>query len=130
MTDDQLHRYAVLATGVLALVVAVLSLLPGGGVPDPGTGTETWLYGLIVLGAHAAAYAALVWPLSASRPRNALWVVPAAAAYGGALEMIQPHVGRHGTWEDALANAVGACLGAGLGWSTHRLWRHRARARV
>ncbi|MGY6633839.1 MAG: VanZ family protein [Alkalilacustris sp.] len=111
---DHLHRIALLVTGVLAAVIGGLTLTPSDGVPGPSGMDKVY---------HFVAFAALVWPITATRPRAALWVVPAAIAYGGAIELIQPHVGRHGEWGDVLANSLGALVGAGLGWATHVLAR-------
>jgi len=100
-------RGAMALSATIALAILVLSLLPGTGAPPDD--------GMLDKLAHALAYAALVLPLSTARPR----IAPAAAAVavflGGAIELLQPHVGRSGEWEDALANAVGAVAGAILG---------------
>ena len=72
---------------------------------------------------HILAFAALTLPLSWLRWQAGWWLIPAAALFGGLIEIIQPHVGRHGDWADALANAVGALCGWALGASLSRFWR-------
>lgn len=119
MTAPRLQSLALIASGMVAVAIAVLTLMPGEGVPDaPGNDKLH----------HFLAFAALVWPVVASQPRAALWAVPLAAGYGGVIELIQPHVGRHGEWADALANTLGALAGAGLGWAAHRMLPARWRA--
>ncbi len=111
MTASRLRSLSLIASGLIAVVIAILTLMPGEGVPDaPGNDKLH----------HFLAFAALVWPVVAARPRAALWAVPLAMGYGGAIELIQPHVGRHGEWADMLANSLGALAGAGLGWAAHR----------
>ena len=69
---------------------------------------------------HFLAFAALVLPLAASDPRNWAWALGLAVAYGGVIELIQPHVNRQAEWGDVLANALGAALGVILGRALHR----------
>lgn len=113
------ERLALALSAVIALAIAVLTLMPGEAVPDAPGGDKVH---------HFVAFGALVLPVVVVRPRHALWAVPLAIGYGGAIELIQPHVGRHGEWADAVANALGACMGAALGWGLHRgarLWLGR-----
>ncbi len=126
MTDDRLYRHALMATGLVALAIVVLTLWPkDNGEAVPWAALHGSRRAMLSLFYHFVAYTVLVWPLTAIRPRSALWLVPVAAAAGAVMEAIQPHVGRNGTVEDALANALGACMGAALGWLTHRYLRRR-----
>jgi VanZ family protein len=43
--------------------------------------------------------------------RRWTWVMVAVSLYGGAIELIQPYVGRFGEWGDWVADAAGAVLG-------------------
>jgi VanZ family protein len=69
---------------------------------------------------HLLAFAALVLPLAMTDPRNWAWALGLAVAYGGMIELIQPHVNRHAEWGDFLANSLGAALGVILGRALHR----------
>jgi VanZ family protein len=65
---------------------------------------------------HLAAYGALAFPAVLARARGlGLWLA-GFAALGGAIELIQPAVGRTAAWGDVLANLAGLTLGtlAGL----------------
>ena len=53
--------------------------------------------------------------LTLAKPRSAFWIVLLVAAYGGAIEILQPYVGRRRELSDAIANATGAFSGALLG---------------
>jgi VanZ family protein len=78
---------------------------------------------------HAAAYALLVLPLVIARPGVAGVAVVLATGMGGVIELIQPHVGRTGEWQDALANLVGATAGAGLALGMRRIAAGRRTSR-
>ena len=69
---------------------------------------------------HLLAFAALVLPLAISDPRNWVWALALAVAYGGVIELIQPHVNRQAEWGDFLANSLGAALGVAMGRALHR----------
>lgn len=101
--------------------VSALVLLPasgqGGGLPIPDKL------------AHAAAWCALAlsaWPLAAralpgTRVRRAVIVVASAALWGVATELLQAGVpGRAPDALDALADLVGAGVGAALAWAASR----------
>lgn len=107
-------RVAGWITALFALVIAAATLLP---VPQPA---------LPVSSAdkiqHLLAFAALTLPLAVARPRALWWLLPAAIAFGGAIEVIQPFVGRTRELGDFVADAAGACLGAVLGVAIGRLW--------
>ena len=88
-----------------AVATMVVMLLPPGTAPQPGGGDK--LHHLLVF----AVLAALATP---AFPGRAGVVVVCVAAYGGALELVQPLMGRHGELGDAIADATGAVLGAGV----------------
>jgi VanZ family protein len=94
--------------GVLALVVLVASLVPGGGAAVSGplgvVGLDKWL--------HALAYAALAGAVTYADGRA--WVgVLAAVAYGVLVELLQLGVPyRSASTLDAVADVVGALVGA------------------
>lgn len=90
----------------LALAVAVATLTPSHHMP-PAPGSDK-LH-------HFLAFGALAFPMAFARPRAFIWIVLGASAYGGMIEIIQPHIGRHGDLMDALANTAGALTGATAG---------------
>lgn len=109
-----LARLAGLACG---LAITALSLLP----PEAATAAS----GHDKL-KHAAAYACLAgaWSLALDRPALVA-VVLVASGFGLGLELAQGLMpfGREASWADALANTVGAALGAGVGRVLYPVWR-------
>lgn len=103
---------APLLTFFLALAIAITTLMPSTGGTAP-------LLGLDKL-AHLVAFALLVLPLSLRAPHRwpLIWI--AAVAYGGLIEIVQPHVGRGAEWADLLADGLGAGLGIGLALTLRR----------
>ena len=78
------------------------------------------------MAALAVAFAALALPLAWRYPHRWVAVAVAALAYGGLIEIVQPHVGRGREFADLVADGVGAFSGA---WRAARLrlaWRNRA----
>ncbi len=97
------HPYTLVLTLFVALLIGWGTLSPPG-APGPALPlTDKQI--------HALAFALLVLPLGWVRPRAALWLGPLALAYGGAIELIQPSVGRSAEWGDFLADAIGIALG-------------------
>jgi VanZ family protein len=93
-------------TLALALIIAILTLMP----MPPGPVGISWLDKL----SHFLAFGALAVPLSWRYPAQWRAVALAVIAYGGAIEIVQPHVGRSAEWADLLADALGAFAGAWL----------------
>nr|WP_232897399.1 hypothetical protein [Pontibaca salina] len=69
---------------------------------------------------HMLAFAALTLPCAALYPKALPKTVFAAVLYGGAIEIIQPSVGRSGELADFIADLVGIGLGVALGLLFHR----------
>ena len=101
------HVSAIFATGALAVAIAYLTLTPL--QVDLDLGSDK-LY-------HFIAFAALVLPCALLYARTLIWVLPAAILFGGAIELIQPYVGRGRELADFGADAVGVVIGAALGLS-------------
>ena len=99
------HVAAILATGALAVAIAYLTLTPL--QVDLDLGSDK-LY-------HFIAFAALVLPCALFYATTLIWVLPAAILFGGAIELIQPYVGRGGELADFGADALGVVIGAALG---------------
>jgi VanZ family protein len=108
-----LFTLALIGTLALTLAIGVLTLTPVAGTAVPGSDKLH----------HYLAFLALALPLSFARPRLALWIAVGVVAYGGAIELIQPLVGRGRELADFLADAAGAVSGAALGVALHWLRR-------
>lgn len=99
-----------IAATILAVLIAVVSLLPPRGTP----GVEIADLGeVLATVGHTIAYAALgaLAVLAQRRPRPSLTLV-GVVAYGALLEIAQGALGlRSFQWTDIAANAVGALVG-------------------
>mgnify|MGYP001216295784 FL=1 len=60
---------------------------------------------------HFLAFALLVMPLTFENLKNAYWLLPLAVVFGAIIELLQPHLGRHGELNDLYADAFGALIG-------------------
>lgn len=107
-------RWAILATIALATAIAVLTLMPPTQVDMPSGSDKP---------AHFIAFLALALPLAVVRPRwsGVLFVV--FTAFGAAIEIVQPYVGRSREWADLIADAVGIACGLLLGLMASRMFR-------
>ena len=63
---------------------------------------------------HFLAFALLVMPLTFQNLKNAYWLLPVAVVFGAVIELLQPHLGRHGELNDLYADAFGALIGVSL----------------
>lgn len=118
---QQFTRWALLITGVLAVVVGALTMTPPSGIDMPGNADKY---------AHAIAFAALALPLSLVRPRwiPALFLV--LTTYGAAIEILQPLVGRSRDIADLGADAGGILCGVVVGLLLRRLVQRAVRAKT
>lgn len=111
-------RIACLATLALALAIAGLALTPiPGGVPVAGSDKSH----------HLIAFAALCLPIAALEPRWLPRALPAMAAFGGLIEIVQPWTGRARELADWWADLAGLSLGLLVGLALHRLFRRFGR---
>ncbi len=106
-----------LLTLTWAVIIAVLTLLPGDRLPP----TPHWELLSFDTASHAAVFLALALPLGkwwrAEKRRRSFWApVGWAIAYGALIEVLQTVMpfGRHGEWSDLLSDGLGALAGAGL----------------
>lgn len=95
------------SAGLLTLVVAVAIAAGTLALPGAPSQSATHLDKLI----HTLAFALLVLPLTWKNLWHAVWLVPVSLAYGGGIELIQPHVGRSAEWADFLADGIGVAAG-------------------
>jgi VanZ family protein len=107
---------AIIATGILATVIAYLTLTSKN--LDLGLNTDK-LY-------HFIAFAALVFPCALLFARTLNWLLPAALLFGRAIELIQPYVGRGGELADFVADVLGVFIGAALGLTLRAIVTRRA----
>lgn len=107
-------RWSVLLTVVLAVVIALLTLTPPvqTGMPD---GSDKAY--------HFLAFAALALPLAVVRPRWSGWLFVLHAAFGAAIEIIQPYVGRSRELADLFSDMAGIAFGIVVGIVVHLLIR-------
>lgn len=119
--NDGTYRRALRLTGLIGLLIAIGTLIPLG---PPAPPSDTMIDKLV----HFAMFWALVLPLCSVRPRHALWLIPVAIAYGGAIELIQPISNRGADWMDWVADILGAGGGAVTGFAIYLLaFRERGR---
>ncbi|MCB1339730.1 MAG: VanZ family protein [Pseudooceanicola sp.] len=105
-TDKTARRIALLATLGVAMFIAYATLTPMPHVPGPPGADKA---------GHLVAFALLTLPLAVVAPRHLLWLLPLGIAYGGAIELIQPHVGRSRELADFLSDGAGAVIGSVAG---------------
>jgi len=118
---DLVPKLALAGAVICALVIAVLSLLPGNDLPSQTLNDKL---------NHFIAYGVLMGLVVLARGRMALIAAMGLViAYGLALEGLQgvmPY-GRSASWLDVLANTGGVLIGAVLGLGTDQLLRHLGR---
>lgn len=107
------HALALTATVILGAVIAYLTLSPPQMSPPSLFSDKAY---------HAIAFAALIFPCALLYARSLIWVVPAALLFGGAIELIQPLVGREAEFADFVADAVGLGVGVIAGLILRRHW--------
>jgi VanZ family protein len=105
LTKHRVYLIGVALTLLLGVLIAVLTLGPVSVKSVPGSDKLH----------HFLAFAALSFPLPFARPRLVVPVVLGVVAYGGLIELIQPHFGRRADWGDLVADILGALVGAMLG---------------
>ena len=81
--------------------------------------TPTWLTQVDKV-YHTLAFAALVIPAALFDRGAVRWLVIGGLILGGAIEVIQPSVGRDADLMDFLADAAGLLLELALGWFLRR----------
>lgn len=114
----QATRWSVLLTIALAIVIAILTLTPPIQMDMPAGSDKSY---------HFLAFAALALPLATVRPRWSPALLVVFSAYGAAIEIIQPYVGRSRELADLIADVVGIVCGLVLGWLVRRIFLRRRR---
>lgn len=99
------HGIALSVAAMMAITIA--SLMPRGGVGDPGEADKI---------AHVLAYWAATLPAAVGRTAPAIWVAAAVIGWSGLIELVQPLIGRSGSLSDLVANAGGVAIGLVLAY--------------
>jgi VanZ family protein len=68
------------------------------------------------------AFAALILPGTLLYLRSLIWLIPAALAFGAAIELVRPLVGRSAEVTDFMADVVGVACGLILGLIMRKRW--------
>ncbi len=108
-------KLALVGAIICALVIAVLSLLPGNDLPAANLNDKL---------NHFIAYAVLMGLVAlARRPAKLVAAMALVIFYGLAMEGLQALMpyGRSASWLDALANSGGVLIGGALGLFFERL---------
>lgn len=108
----QATRWATVLTVGLAALIAFLTLRPPIETGMPAGSDKIY---------HFVAFAALSFPLAVVRPRWSTFLLVLFTAYGAAIEIIQPYVGRSGEWADLLADVTGIAGGIAAGFLIRHL---------
>ena len=110
-----LVRYGILLTLIAVAAISAASLSPSGSAGDPGKADKT---------IHVLAYAAAILPVALSRSKRIFLTALCVIAWSGAIELLQPLVGRGAAVSDLLANAVGVLLGLLIGYLARWILRN------
>jgi len=104
-------RFGLALSLLLAVVIAAVTLTPLPPGPPMLPGVDK-IY-------HFVGFLALVFPVIVTDTNRWAWAVPTAIAFGGAIELIQPMVGRTADWLDFGASVSGVLAGAALAEILH-----------
>ena len=96
------HAIAKIITGFIAVAILVGTLFPESQLSEVNGGDKA---------AHLIAFALLALPLNLAGHPRWLLLNTGFVLFGGAIEFIQPFVGRHGEWLDLGADMIGVVLG-------------------
>lgn len=113
------HALALGTTIILATIIAYLTLTPGVQKAQ-GVGRFDKL-------AHLFAFAVLIIPSAFCYRRSLSITLPASLIFGGAIELIQPSVGRSADVMDFIADLFGIGVGLAAGLAARELYFVRRR---
>ncbi|MBD3680024.1 MAG: VanZ family protein [Rhodobacteraceae bacterium] len=111
------HRFALLATGLLAAIIAWATLTPNPPTPELNRPLSDKFY-------HVMGFAGLVFPTALLYARSLIWILPLAVLFGVVIELVQPFFGREAEAGDVLADLIGLGMGTVIGL-TLRAWLRR-----
>lgn len=98
--------WSILLTMALGSAIAISTLMPLTPVDMPSGSDKLF---------HFGAFGALALPLALVRPRWSGWLFLAFSAFGAAIEIVQPYVGRSREFADLVADMAGIACGMLLG---------------
>lgn len=124
MTSRRLHL-GFFIVAMIAWTVALLSPVPVKSA-ERALGGEFWVF-VFGKGLHVGCYAVLTL-IGGTIGRRWLWVFPLMLAHGAATELIQPHVGRTGSFRDWGLDALGVAIGGVTAYGLRVLRRRRRTA--
>ncbi len=99
-------RWSIVLTIVISAAIATLTLRPPTTMDLPSGSDKL---------SHFGAFTALALPLALVRPRWSGWLFLLFSAFGAAIEIIQPYVGRTREVADLIADMSGIACGMALG---------------
>ncbi|KUJ80806.1 hypothetical protein AVO45_07175 [Ruegeria marisrubri] len=105
-------RFGLVLTLALMVLITAASLLPKESAAGPGAVDKPM---------HVIAYAVAVLPAAVVPSGPVLWLAAWVVAWGGAIELLQPLVGRSMKLSDMAANAVGVLVGLLVAFLVQRL---------
>ena len=100
-------------TLIVAVTLTLAMLWPLATPPSAPEGSDKLV--------HLAGFAALAFPLARTGRIGLLPVFLGASAFGGLIEVVQPHFNRSADFNDWIADAIGALLGITCGLAYQRL---------
>ena len=102
ISNFRARKIDIYATIIIAFVIGLATLTPVETLPNVSGSDKLY---------HLISFAILTLPIAIIRP-NAMWIILSLSiAYGGAIEVLQPHVNRNCELADLFADACGAVLG-------------------
>lgn len=106
------HVIAKIITLLIAAAILVGTLFPVSQLPEVDSGDKA---------AHLIAFALLALPLNLAGHPRWLLLNTGFVLFGGAIEFIQPFIGRHGEWLDLGADMIGVVGGLLVARGLHLL---------
>ncbi len=106
-------RWSILLTVGIAVSIAVGTLAPPTAA-EQAPGSDKFY--------HVFAFLVLAFPLGMAQPRWSPGLFLLFSAFGAAIELIQPYVGRSREMADLVADMAGILVGLVLGWGAARAW--------
>ena len=106
------YSIAQIITLLIASAILVGTLLPVSQLPEVDGGDKA---------AHLIAFALLALPLNLAGHPRWLLLNTGFVLFGGAIELIQPFVGRHAEWLDLGADMIGVVVGLLVARGSHLL---------